>query len=137
PIMQAFITLPQVVQVVAHGETKSSIVTSDGASSGRRVVMNADLRVVREEQFPFDLHYFTGSKEHNVAIRARAQKYGLKLNEYELAGPKRKVACKDEADLFAALDLDYIPPEMREHTGEIEAAEKHQVPKLIDLGDLR
>ena len=137
PIMQAFITLPQVVQVVAHGDTKSSVVTADGGRSGRRVVMNADLRVVRDEQFPFALHYFTGSKEHNVAIRARAQKYGLKLNEYELAGAKRRVACKDEAALFAALDLDYIPPEMRENTGEIEAAEKHQVPKFIELGDLQ
>jgi DNA polymerase (family 10) len=136
PIMQAFVTLPQVAQVVAHGDTKSSIVAADGATSGRRVVMNADLRVVRDEQFPFALHYFTGSKEHNVAIRARAQKYGLKLNEYELAGPKRKVPCKNEADLFAALDLDYIPPEMREHTGEIDAAAKHQVPKLVELGDL-
>jgi len=137
PIMQALITLPQVVQVVAHGETKSSVVTADGGASGRRVVMNADLRVVRDEQFPFALHYFTGSKEHNVAVRARAQKYGLKLNEYELAGPNRQVRCRDEADLFAALDLDYIPPEMREHTGEIEAAEKHRVPTLIELGDLR
>jgi DNA polymerase (family 10) len=135
--MQAFITLPQVVQVVAHGETKSSVIIGDGATSGRRVVMNADLRVVRDDQFPFALHYFTGSKEHNVAVRARAQKYGLKLNEYELAGPDRQVKCKDEADLFAALDLDYIPPEMRENTGEIGAAEKHQVPTLIELGDLR
>jgi len=137
PIMQAFITLPQVVQVVGHGTTKSSVVTTDGGSSGRRVLMNADLRVVRDDQFPFALHYFTGSKEHNIAIRARAQKYGLKLNEYELAGPDRQIRCKDEADLFAALDLDYIPPEMREHTGEIEAAENHQVPTLIELGDLR
>jgi len=137
PIMEAFVTLPQVVQVVAHGETKSSVVTADGAGSGRRVMLNADLRVVRDEQFPFALHYFTGSKEHNVAIRARAQKYGLKLNEYELAGPDRSVPCKTEADLFAALDLDYIPPEMREHTGEIEAAEKHRLPTLIELADLR
>jgi DNA polymerase (family 10) len=137
PIMKAFTTLPQVIQVVAHGETKSSVVVADGVESGRRVAMNADLRVVRDEQFPFALHYFTGSKEHNIAIRARAQKYGLKLNEYELAGAKKAIPCKDETELFAALDLDYIPPEMREHTGEIEAAEKHRMPKLIELKDLR
>jgi DNA polymerase (family 10) len=136
PIMQAFTTLPQVVQVVAHGETKSSVVAAEGVDTGRRVVLNADLRVVRDEQFPFALHYFTGSKEHNIALRARAQKYGLKLNEYELAGPDRSVACKDEAELFRALDLDYVPPEMRENTGEIDAAENHHLPKLIEAGDL-
>jgi DNA polymerase (family 10) len=136
PIMRAFVTLPQVIQVVGHGETKSSVVTADGGTTGRRVVMNADLRVVRDDQFPFALHYFTGSKEHNIAVRARAQKYGLKLNEYELAGPDRQVRCKDEAGLFKALDLDYIPPEMRENTGEIDAAARHQVPKLLEADDL-
>jgi DNA polymerase (family 10) len=137
PVMQAFVTLPQVIQVVAHGPTKSSVVVADGAESGRRVVLNADLRVVRDEQFPFALHYFTGSKEHNIAMRARAQKYGLKLNEYELAGPDKQVRCRDEADLFRALDLDFIPPEMRENTGEIDAAANHQVPRLVELSDLR
>jgi DNA polymerase (family X) len=136
PIMQAFAKLPQVVQVVAQGPTKSSVVAADGSGPGHHV-LNADLRVVQDEQFPFALHYFTGSKDHNIAMRARAQKYGLKLNEYELAGPDRRVRCKDEAELFGALDLDYLPPEMREHTGEIEAAALHQVPRLIERGDLR
>jgi DNA polymerase (family 10) len=98
--------------------------------------MNADLRVVLPEQFPFALHYFTGSKEHNIAVRARAQQYGLKLNEYELAGAKGGVPCKEEADIFNALDLDYIPPELREHTGEIEAAAEHRLPNLITPDDL-
>src|SRR5262249_10403671 len=90
-----------------------------------------------DEQFPFALHYFTGSKEHNIALRARAQAYGLKLNEYELAGPKKKVACKDEADIFKALDLDYIPPELRENTGEIDAAAKNQLPQLVEADEIQ
>jgi DNA polymerase (family 10) len=98
--------------------------------------MNADLRVVQDEQFPFALNYFTGSKEHNVALRARAQQSGLKLNEYELAGAKGPVPCHEESDIYRALDLDSIPPEMREQTGEIEAAAEHRLPQLIDGADL-
>jgi DNA polymerase (family 10) len=137
PIMDRFVTLPGVLQVLGHGETKSSVLVSLGREQGRQRVLPADLRVVTEEQFPFALHYFTGSKEHNIALRARAQRYGLKLNEYELAGPDRHVACKDEADLFKALELDYIPPEMREHTGELEAAIEHRLPSLVEPEDLR
>src|SRR5262245_10272343 len=84
PIMDRFVKLPGVISVIAHGETKSSVVVGEGQGSDR-VVMNADLRVVRDEHFPFALHYFTGSKEHNIVMRARAIKYGLKLSEYELA----------------------------------------------------
>ncbi|MCI0464077.1 MAG: DNA polymerase/3'-5' exonuclease PolX [Gemmataceae bacterium] len=137
PIMDAFIKLPQVIQVVAHGETKSSITAGAMDGSGKRIVMNADLRVVGDKHFPFALHYFTGSKEHNIAMRARAQQYGLKLNEYELAGSDRSVNAKTEKDIFKALDLDYIPPEMREQTGELEAAEHHRIPHLIEASDLR
>src|SRR5207249_6374458 len=68
---------------------------------------------------------------------SRAQHYGLKLNEYELSNAKHRIACKDEADLFRALELDYIPPELREHTGEIEAAAEHRLPGLVELGDLQ
>jgi DNA polymerase (family 10) len=136
PIMEAFVKFPQVVQVIGHGETKSSVVVA-GGDGGHRVVMNADLRVVSDEQFPFALHYFTGSKEHNIAMRQRAIQRGLKLNEYELAGPNRSIACKDEADLFKAFDLDYVPPELREMTGEMEAAAEHTLPQLIEAGDLR
>jgi DNA polymerase (family 10) len=137
PIMEAFVHLPQVIQVTGHGDTKSSVVVAATGTDAKRVVINADLRVVRDEQFPFALHYFTGSKDHNIAMRARAQHYGLKLNEYELAGPKRSVKCKDEADIFRALELDYIPPELREHTGELEAAAQHHLPTLLERGDLR
>jgi DNA polymerase (family 10) len=137
PIMEAFVHLPQVIQVTGHGETKSSVVIAAHDGDGQRVVMNADLRVVRDEQFPFALHYFTGNKDHNVAMRQRAQQHGLKLNEYELAGSERSVKCKDEAGVFRALGLDYIPPEMREHTGEIDAAAQHHVPTLMERSDLR
>jgi DNA polymerase (family 10) len=106
-------------------------------TEGHRFMINADLRVVSDEQFPFALNYFTGNKDHNVAMRQRAHDYGLKLNEYELAGPKKKVRCKDEAELYRALDLDYIPPEMRENSGEIEAAASHHVPDLVELDDLK
>jgi DNA polymerase (family 10) len=142
PIMDAFVKLPQVVQVIAHGDTKSSIIAAGEpgvlAPGGKgRVVMNADLRIVSDKQFPFALHYFTGSKEHNVAMRQRAIQYGLKLNEYELAGEGKSMPCKDEADLFKALGLDYIPPELREHTGEIDAAATHHIPRLIEPDELQ
>lgn len=136
PIMECFVKLPGVVQIVAHGDTKSSVIVSHGAGSDK-VTMNADLRVVTDAQFPFALHYFTGSKEHNIAVRARAQDYGLKLNEYELAGPKKKAHCKTEADIFKTLDLDYIEPEMREQTGEIDAAAEHRLPELIQVDDIK
>ena len=136
PIMDRFVALPGVVQVVGRGDTKASVMV-ERPTGGGQAYMNADLRVVTPEQFPFALHYFTGSKEHNVAIRGLAQKHGLKLNEYELAGPKKSVACKDEADLFKALGLDYIAPEMREDTGEVEAAADHKLPTLIEHGDLQ
>ncbi|HLN32387.1 MAG TPA: DNA polymerase/3'-5' exonuclease PolX [Gemmataceae bacterium] len=137
PIMERFTKLPEVVQVVGRGETKSSVVVDRDLGRGRRVTLNADLRVVRPEAFPFALLYFTGSKEHNVAVRALAQQHGLKLNEYELVGPGGSVACKDEADIFRALGLDYIPPELRECTGEIEAAAEHRLPVLLELNDLQ
>jgi DNA polymerase (family X) len=136
PIMAAFVGLPEVMQVVGHGDTKSSIVAAM-AIGGEKVVLNADLRVVDDEAFPFALMYFTGSKEHNIRLRARAIERGLSLNEYALSGGKRQVKCKTEEDIFHALDLPFIPPEIREDSGEIEAAEKHQLPKLIETTDIR
>jgi len=129
PIMDRFVEFPAVREVLAHGQTKSSIIVEPGIQS--------DLRVVADDQFPFALHYFTGSKTHNVRVRARAQDYGLKLSEYGLVGEKKSVKCKDEADIFAALDLDYIEPELREDTGEVEAAAEHKLPKLIRREDIK
>jgi len=122
-IMEEFVRLPLVLSVLAKGETKSSVLIEPG--------IQTDLRVVSDTQFPFALHYFTGSKEHNIRMRARAIEHGLKLNEYELAGEKRSVKCQDESDIFAALGLDYIAPELREDTGEIEAAAAHCLPTLV------
>src|SRR5215212_2268178 len=104
---------------------------------GSKVTLQADLRVVTDEQFPFALHYFTGSKEHNIRMRQRAIDRGLTLNEYALANATKSVPCKTEEDIFAALGLPYIPPEMREDTGEIEAAEAKKLPALIAETDIR
>ncbi len=135
PIMDAFVALPEVIQVVGHGETKSSIV-AELSLNGQKVVLNADLRVVKDEAFPFALAYFTGSKEHNIRMRQRAIERDLSLNEYALSG-KENVACKTEADIYKALDLEYVPPELREDTGEIEASEKGELPKLVEAADIR
>src|SRR5262245_52958187 len=112
PIMDAFVKLPEVIQVLGQGPTKSSVLAVMHIH-GEKVTMQADLRVVTDEQFPFALHYFTGSKEHNIRMRQRAIDHGLTLNEYALANEKKSVACKTEEDIFAALGLPYIPPELR------------------------
>jgi DNA polymerase (family 10) len=137
PIMERFVSLPGVEQVLGHGETKSSVIVSDEGVGHNRILMNADLRVVSDKEYPFALMYFTGSKEHNIVLRGRAQEHGLKLNEYELAGDGKRVACKDEEDIYKALGLDYIPPEMREDTGEIDAAAKHHLPHLVGADDIQ
>jgi DNA polymerase (family 10) len=137
PLLDRFSKLRGVVEVIGKGDTKCSVTLDRNRYGGSSLRINADLRVVRDDQFPFALHYFTGSKEHNVAIRARAQKMGLKLNEYELAGTEKSIPCKDEAELFKTLGLDYISPEMRENTGEIDAAAARQLPKLVCLDDLQ
>ena len=135
-LMAAFVAMPMVKNIVGQGETKSSVVLEAFDSSRKRFFINCDLRVVAAEQFPFALNYFTGSKEHNVAMRQRAIARGLKLNEYELAGPGKSVPAKDEHELYKALDLDYVEPELRENTGELAAAAEHHLPKLVELSDL-
>ena len=136
PIMDAFVKLPEAVQLVAHGATKSSIVAVMHFE-GEKVILNADLRVVTDEQFPFALLYFTGSKDHNIRLRQRAIDRGYSLNEYALSGGKVPVAAKEEADVYAALGLAYIPPEMREDTGEIDAAASKSIPDLVTVADIR
>ena len=128
-----FASLPEVHSVIAHGDTKASIRLEDG--------LQCDLRAVSNEQFPFALQYFSGSKEHNVALRSRALKHGWSLNEYGFT-PKDKStpaapAIKDERDIYRALGLDDIPPELRENQGEIEAADAGEIPRLIELENLR
>jgi DNA polymerase (family 10) len=128
PVFERFVSLPDVAQVLGHGPSKASVRLSDG--------VQCDLRGVDDTQFPFALHYFTGSKAHNIAMRKRAIARGLKLNEYGLEGPNGPVPCASEADLFAALGLSYIPPELREDLGEIEAAEVGPLPALLERSDL-
>jgi DNA polymerase (family 10) len=136
PIMEAFAKLPEVVQVIAQGPTKSSVAATTHVE-GEKVSMQADLRVVADDQFPFALCYFTGNKDHNIRMRQRAIDRGWSLNEYGLGTEAKEVQCKTEADIFQALGLEYIPPEMREDTGEIEAAEKKKVPALVEVADVR
>jgi len=128
-VMDFFIGLPSVQSITAKGDTKSSVVLSSG--------INADLRIVSDKEFPFALHHFTGSKEHNEALRGRAKKMGLKMNEYGLFKGERLITCKDETEIFKALGLSYIPPEMRENDGEIECAERGDIPELIELSDIK
>jgi len=128
-IMDLFTTFPEVDSVIAHGETKSSVMLKSG--------INADLRVVSDKEFPFAALYFTGSKSHNTDMRGRAKKRGFKLNEYGLFRDEEPTPCKDEAAVFKKLGLDYIPPELRESMGEIEAAEHHSLPDLITEEDVR
>ena len=137
-LMDLFVADPNVATIVAKGNTKSSVVLKDG--------INCDLRIVRDEEFPFALNYFTGSKEHNVEMRSRARKYGWSLNEYgfseldasEKRGKaKRIVTCKDEVDIYKALNLEFVEPELRENMGEVEAAERGDLPALLELKDIR
>ncbi len=127
-VMEAFVSAPDVQQILGRGPTKSSVLLNKG--------IQADIRVVEDESFAFASHYFTGSKEHNIAIRQRAIDQGLRLNEYALEGTKKKLAANTEEELFRHLGLQYIPPELRENTGEIAAAEKGTLPELITLDDL-
>jgi len=136
PIMEAFVKLPEVLQIVGQGPTKSSIVAAMHLD-GVKVTLNADLRVVTDEQFPFALLYFTGSKEHNIRMRQRAIDKGWLLNEYGLGSDSHRVAAKNEEDIFAALGLSLIPPELREDTGELEAAEAKKIPALVVDADIR
>lgn len=137
-IMKAFTLHPDVERITGEGETKSSVVLNSG--------INCDLRVVDDSEFPFALNYFTGSKDHNVRLRTIAKKFELSLNEYgfskidseEKRGKaKEVVACKNEEDIYGALGLAYIPPELREDFGEIEAAEKKKIPTLLSEKDIR
>jgi DNA polymerase (family 10) len=135
PVMDWFVAQPAVVEVTAHGATKSSVRFEGG--------LQADLRVVPTEQFAFALHHFTGSKEHNVALRQRALALGYSLSEWglsekeDLGKRKEEIKVASERALFEFLGLAEIPPELREGMGEIESAEAQQLPNLVTLADIR
>jgi len=130
-VMKAFISAPNVEKVIAHGETKSSVILIGG--------IPCDLRVVPPEVWPTALAHFTGSKEHNIALRQRAIDRGLHLSEWGLLKGKSKtpLKLKDEKDLHKALGLAFIPPELREDSGEIAAAEKDELPDLLTRDQIR
>jgi DNA polymerase (family 10) len=128
-VSKSFESLPEVLTVLAHGPTKTLVRLSNG--------MDADLRVVDDESFGAALLYFTGSKAHNVALRRLAQSRGLKLNEYGLFRGRRRIAGRTEEDIYKALGLSWVPPEMREDAGEIELAERGDLPSVIGPGDIR
>jgi DNA polymerase (family 10) len=135
-VIDFFVRLPGVISISAQGETKASVILEGG--------VQADLRVVSDQEFPFALAYFTGSKEHNIVMRQRAIDRGLRLNEYglfrsteETRDPNLLVACRTEEDIFEQLGLAYIPPELREDRGEFAAAEARLIPRLIEWTELR
>ncbi len=130
-VMEAFVGLPHAGRVLMQGPTKSSIVTDDG--------IQVDLRVVEERSFGAALAYFTGSKQHNIKLREMAVRAGLKINEYGVFKEPGDVQIggKKEEDVYKALDLPFIPPELREDTGEIDAALEGRLPKLVTLEDIK
>jgi len=134
-LMAFFTAHPLVENVLAHGATKSSVILKSG--------IQCDLRAVTGPEFPFALNYFTGSKEHNVRMRSRALSRGWSLNEYRFSAAEGRELLQplpeihEEADIYRALDLDPVEPELREDRGEIDAAEKHKLPHLIEWSNLR
>ncbi|MFI5252484.1 MAG: helix-hairpin-helix domain-containing protein [Bacteroidota bacterium] len=136
-VMKIFTSHPDVESVSGHGETKSSVVLKSG--------INCDLRVVAESEYPFALAYFTGNKDHNVEMRSRAREYGLSLNEYgfsELGATEKRgklkqaVKCKSEEDIYKSLDLNYVDPELRENTGELDLTTNKHLPILVEEKDI-
>ena len=127
--MQGFVQYEDVKQILASGETRSSVVLKSG--------LQVDVRVMPVESYGAAMVYFTGSKAHNIAIRRMAQERGLKINEYGVFRGKRRIAGETEESVYAAVGLPWIPPELREDLGEVEAARTGKLPQLIELSDLR
>jgi DNA polymerase (family 10) len=128
PVVEHFIHYDEVKEVLSQGTTRSTVILRNG--------LQVDLRVVKPESFGAALHYFTGSKQHNIAIRRRGQQRGLKINEYGVFKGERSIAGQTEEAVYKAVGLPYIPPELRENSGEIETAEAGRLPKLVELNDL-
>jgi DNA polymerase (family 10) len=130
-VIDAFVTLPHVAEVLARGSTKASVIVAGG--------LQVDLRLVERDSFGSLLQYFTGSKQHNISLRERERKRGLKLSEYGITDAETDKLEKfsTEEGFYRRLGLQYIPPEIREDQGEIEKAEKHALPKLIEPDDMK
>ncbi len=128
-VMDFFTSMENVEAVIAKGETKSSVRLESG--------IQVDLRIVPKESFGSALQYFTGSKEHNIEVRRIAVRAGCKLNEYGLFKGEKRIAGESEEEVYRALGMDYIPPELRENRGEVEAAMAGKLPHLIEYGDVK
>jgi DNA polymerase (family 10) len=124
-----FVSMPEVVQTIEKGSTKSAVKLSTG--------MNADIRILPEESFGAALQYFTGNKPHNIVLRKIALDKDWKLNEYGIFQKNKQIAGRTEEEVYEKLGLRWIPPELRENTGEIEAAKKAELPNLLELKDLK
>ncbi len=129
PIMRALVGSPDVASITGEGETKTSVVLKMG--------MAVDLRVVLDDQYPYLLQHFTGSKEHNVALRTYFHPRGIKINEYGIFRGDTLIPCKDEVEIYRALGMQYVEPELREDMGEIQAARENALPDLVVESDLR
>ena len=124
-----FVSMPEVIRIVEKGKTKSAVKLNTG--------MNADIRILPEENFGAALQYFTGSKPHNIELRKIALDKGWKLNEYGIFRENQRLAGKTEEEIYEKLGLQWVPPEMREDTGEIQLAKQRQLPNLVDYKDLK
>lgn len=129
PIMQRFTEYDEVNRVLSHGKTRSTVVLRSG--------LQVDLRVLPQVSYGAALQYFTGSREHNIELRRMAVKQGYKLNEYGVFEADKRIAGKTEKEVYATLGLPWIAPELRENRGEIEAALKNRLPKLVEIKDIR
>lgn len=128
-VMERFVGYKDVADVVSKGGTRATVILGCG--------LQVDLRVVEKDSFGSALHYFTGSEAHNIQIRRLGQQAGLKINEYGVFRGKKHIAGKTEASVFKAVGLPFIPPELREGRGEVEAARLRRLPKLVELADLK
>jgi DNA polymerase (family X) len=128
-VMNLFASAEEAEEVTAKGDTKSSIRLKSG--------INADIRTVTDRQYPYALHHFTGSKEHNTAMRSMAKKINIKMNEYGLFKGDKLIECKSEEEIFKVFAMEHIPPELRENNGELEAAKNKNLPKLVSEKDIK
>jgi len=129
PVAEAFLSAPGVARVLARGDTRCSVVLASG--------LQVDLRIVPPVSYGAALHYFTGSKAHNIAVRTMGVKRGLKINEYGVFHGAKRMAGRTEQEVYAAVKLPWMPPELRENRGELEAARAGTLPALVEIDDIR
>jgi len=128
-VMDYFTSFTEVEEIMAKGDTKSSVRLKSG--------IDADLRIVKDNNYPYLLHHFTGSKEHNMVLRGIAKDAGYKINEYGLFKGEKLIKCESEADIYRVFNMDYIEPELREDNGEFKAALEGTLPKLVEEKDIK